>query len=571
MENKAPVQVLKEKFPDAILGMDDFRGDLSIRVKGDNLLSICKSLREDERTDMDLLLDLCGVHYPQKDHQFEVVYHLYSLTKKHHLRLKVPLKESDGSVESVIPVWKTANWFEREAYDLFGIKFKNHPNLRRLLCHENFKGHALRKDYPPDLRHPCHEVVDLITDNTIENPEDREFFETGEKPPRREGYIVNIGPSHPATHGTLRIQVLMDGETIVRAEQEIGYLHRCFEKMAETHDYYGVMPYTDRLNYCSSFMNNVGYAMAVEKLMGIEIPPRARYIRVILSEFSRIMDHLTCIGPNLVDLGALTNYWYTFQPREEIYGLLESCCGGRLTVAYARIGGLTFDVPEDFEAQCRAVLKMIPPLITDVDKLNKVNPIFQKRTREVGVMSAEDAIQWGWTGPCLRAAGVPYDVRKAHPYYDYDKYDFDIPVGTIGDTYDRYLVRMEEIRQSIRIIDQYLEHLPGGPVQTDDLKVNLPPKDAVYNKMEELIYHFKLVMHGILPPEGEVYSFTEGANGELGYYIVSDGTKNPYRIKVRPPCFPVFQAFGPMIEGLMIADAVATLGSINIIAGELDR
>jgi NADH:ubiquinone oxidoreductase subunit D len=311
--------------------------------------------------------------------------------------------------------------------------------------------------------------------------------------------------------------------------------------------------------------------MAVEKLMGIEIPKRAQYIRVILSEFSRIMDHLTCIGPNLVDLGALTNYWYTFQPREEIYGLLESCCGGRLTVAYARIGGLSFDVPDDFADRCRAVLKMIPPLITDVDELNRLNPIFQKRTREVGALSPDEAVQWGWTGPCLRACGVPYDVRKAHPYYDYDQFDFDVPVGTIGDTYDRYLVRMEEIRQSMRLIEQYLEKLPGGPVCVDDYQVVMPPKDETYARMEQMIYHFKLVMHGIQPPAGEVYSFTEAANGELGYYLVSDGTKNPYRIKVRPPCYPIFQAFGPLIEGGMIADAIAILGSVNIIAGELDR
>lgn len=386
-----------------------------------------------------------------------------------------------------------------------------------------------------------------------------------------EKLVINIGPSHPATHGTFRIQCVLEGETIVESHTEIGYLHRCFEKMAETHTWTQVIPYTDRLNYCSSFMNNVGYCMAVEKLLGITIPKRAEVIRVILSEFSRIMDHVVAIAASIVDLGGITNFWYFYRPREEIYELLEECSGARLTVNYARIGGLANDVPADFVSHCKSILKRLPKYWNDVDRLNTKNPIFQKRTRGIGLMSAEDAIAWGWTGPCLRASGVAYDVRKAYPYYDYDKYDFLIPTGKNGDTFDRYWVRMQEIIQSERIIEQALEALPSGPVMTDDKRIALPPKEEVYTNIEALMNHFKLIMEGIQVPKGEVYSFTEAANGELGFYIVSQGGGKPYRIKVRPPCFAIFQAFDEMLKGVMVSDVIAILGSLNIIAGELDR
>jgi len=342
--------------------------------------------------------------------------------------------------------------------------------------------------------------------------------------------------------------------------------------MSETHDYRGVIPYTDRLNYCSSFMNGVGYCKAVEKLLGCEVPKRAQYVRVILSEFSRIMDHLVCISTNLVDLGAITNFWYGFRPREEIYGLLESCCGARLTVSYCQIGGLAADVPDDFVEHCRRLVrKDVPRAVHELDKLNTKNRIFQERAVGIGVMPRENAIAWGWTGPCGRASGVEYDVCKAQPYYDYDKFEWEMPVETAGDVYARYLVRMEEIRQSMRIIEQALDNLPDGPVKVDDWRVSLPPKDEVYTNIEALMAHFMLIINGIQPPAGAVYDCTEGANGELGYYVVSDGSKHPYRVKVRPPCFAIFSAYDEMLQGLNVADTVSILGSLNIIAGESDR
>lgn len=364
----------------------------------------------------------------------------------------------------------------------------------------------------------------------------------------------------------------MDGETIADAIPEIGYLHRGFEKMSENSTYNQVIAYTDRLNYASCIMNNVGYAMAVEKLLDIEITKRAKYIRVITSEISRIMDHCLAIGPNLVDIGAMTIYWYIFQIREACYDLIEALCGARMTTSYTRIGGLTHDLPDGWIERTRNVItKDIPPLIDDIEGLISNNRIFIDRTKGVGAVSKEDAISYGFTGPCLRACGVYYDVRRAHPYYDYDKFNFDVPLGENGDTYDRYIVRVIEMRQSLRIIEQALDSIPDGPINVDDVKITLPPKENVYNNLESLICHFKLILDGIRPPEGEVYSYTEAANGELGFYIVSDGSKNPYRIKVRPPCFAIFQAFPEIIKGHMVADVIAILGSLNIVAGELDR
>jgi NADH-quinone oxidoreductase subunit C/D len=449
---------------------------------------------------------------------------------------------------------------------MFGIGFRNHPDLRRILCHEEFVGHALRKDHDPGGRTPLSHDYKLPIENLTEwLPEENPDRLTGQPT------IINIGPSHPATHGTLRIVCRLDGEKITHADAEIGYLHRCFEKMAETHQWNQVIPYTDRLNYMSSFLNNVGYAMAVEKLLGIEVPKRAQYIRVILGELSRIMDHMVCIGTNLVDIGALTNFWYTFEPREEIYDLLEMTAGERMMVSFVRVGGLMADLPKDFVPRCREVLNRLPKYIDDVHKLNTHNKIFKDRAVGVTEISAEDAIDWGFTGPCLRAAGVPYDIRQVHPYSSYEDFDFEVPIGSRGDVYDRYLVRMEEMKQSLRIIEQAIEHLPEGPFQIDDRRITLPPKHGVYTNIEDLMNHFKLVMHGIQPPPGEVYGYTEAANGELGYYIVSDGSLRPWRCHARGTCFPIFSAFPRLIEGGMVADAVASLGSLNIVAGELDR
>jgi NADH dehydrogenase I D subunit len=386
-----------------------------------------------------------------------------------------------------------------------------------------------------------------------------------------EPMYINIGPTHPATHGTFRIFAKLDGEKIAKAAVEIGFLHRGFEKIVETKHYTQVIPYTDRLNYCSGLVNNVGYCKAVERMLGLTITPRTEVIRVIICEIQRIMDHMICVGANLVDLGALTNFWYFFNARERLNDLLEALTGARLTYTYVRIGGLAWDLPKGFEENVRVALKEVPKAIRDVTGLVKRNRIFLERCQGVGVLSPDDALSLGFTGPCLRASGVAHDLRKTRPYYHYDEFDFDVPIGKNGDCYDRIFVRIEEMYQSLRIIEQALKKLPGGPINVDDKRVMLPEKDKVHNSMEALINHFKLVIEGIQPPPGEIYDAIEAPNGELGFYIVSDGGSHPYRIKARGPCFYLMNGLKKLIEGGMVADIVAVLGGLNIIAGELDR
>ncbi|MFZ9835222.1 MAG: NADH dehydrogenase (quinone) subunit D [Holophagaceae bacterium] len=383
--------------------------------------------------------------------------------------------------------------------------------------------------------------------------------------------IVNMGPSHPVTHGTLRIVLELQGEIITQATPEIGYLHRGVEKLGENLSYQQFIPLTDRLNYTSSMMNNVGYTMAVEKMLGISIPRRAEQIRVLVSELARIADHIICLGINAVDIGAFTAFLYLFRQRETVYDLFEMASGQRLHTSFTRVGGLFRDLPPEFIPLCEQFLKDAPKAIDELEKLLTKNPIWHDRTKGVGALSVEEAINWGYSGPCLRACGLAQDLRVKQPYMGYDQYEFDIPIGTSGDVFDRYLVRVEEMRQSLRIIRQVIRSLEAGPIIIDDYKIALPPKEKVYTRMESLIHHFKLIMHGMEMPVGEVYSSTEAANGELGFYIVSDGGKNPYRIRVRPPCLPIFSSFATKVRGRLIADAVAELGSMNVIAGELDR
>lgn len=554
------------------------------------LADLARELRDNQETRFDLLMDVAGVDYPDRPARFEAVYHLYSVSRNARLRLKVPVAESDPVLPSLVPVWNAANWAEREVFDMFGLRFTGHPNLSRILCHEAFQGHPLRKDYDPARRwiltedkiyKPHFDLPGLLSPqglqglpgNTGDGANGADGAPSGESDDDLfERMTINIGPSHPAMHGTFRLMAVLDGETIIASDVEIGYLHRCFEKMCETHTWQQVIPYTDRLNYCSSFINNVAYCRTVERLLGIEAPPRAVWARTILSEFSRIMDHCVCNGTTLVDAGGLTNFWYMFQPREEIYGLLESCCGARLTVSYCRIGGLSQDLPPDFMARSRRLLEIIPSFVGDVEKLCDHNRIWLDRAVGVAAISGAEAINWGWTGPCLRASGVPLDVRRAQPYDLYDTVDWEVPVLYGGDIFDRYRIRNLEIRQSLKIIRQLLDRgMPEGPFIVDDPHVALPPKEKAYNEMEAMIYHFKLIMDGIQVPEGELYLPTEGASGELGFYVLSDGTSHPYRIKVRPPCFPIMSTFTRLIRGGSVSDAVISLGGLNVVAGELER
>ena len=434
--------------------------------------------------------------------------------------------------------------------------------------------------------------------------------------------MLNIGPSHPAMHGIVRIVAGLDGELIRDAEVEIGYLHRGFEKMAEVVDYNGVIPYVDRLNYVSPLINNMGYCMAVEKLLGVSVPERCHYLRVIMSEISRITDHLTCVGATAMELGAFSVFLYMIKAREYLWDLVEMVTGARLTVSYCRVGGVKADLPEDFPKLCHKAFKETREVLVEVSELLTRNRIFKDRMTGTGVISAEDAISYGITGPFLRASGPDYDVRKDCPYAVYEQLPFEVPVGSVGDNMDRYLVRMEEMEQSMRIVEMALRKIPGGPIlvnpetgraipaaemvdlakvgnisaisggravpgptlegagrdhhssiAADEKRAFLPPKEDTYGNIEGLMNHFKLVMlgHGIRPPKGEVYFPVEGANGELGFYVVSDGVGEAYRVRVRPPCFAIMSALPKLLIGEMMADMVPTFGSVNMIGGELDR
>ncbi len=395
--------------------------------------------------------------------------------------------------------------------------------------------------------------------------------EAHELPP--ELMTVNMGPSHPAMHGTVRIVLTVDGERIVDSDVQPGYLHRCFEKESEFATYTQIFPYTDRLNYVSPMINNVGWAMAVEKLMGLrdQVPRRAEYIRVMVSEISRITDHLTCIGASSMELGAFTAFLYFLKAREWLYTLLEELSGARLTHSYVRVGGVASDLTTDFCSKLSAILDKIDGVKGEVEQLLTNNKIFRDRMVGVGALSREDAIRYGQSGPIGRACGIDYDVRKDHPYSVYPELEFDVPVGTTGDCYDRYLVRLEELNQSIRMLRQCIRQIPDGPTMSADPRVALPPKTETYNTIEAMIRHFKHIMDGIRVPPGEAYTFVEGGNGELGFFIVADGTGRPYKAYVRSPSFVALGTVPRLIHDHLIADVVPIFGMINMIGGECDK
>jgi NADH-quinone oxidoreductase subunit D len=402
-------------------------------------------------------------------------------------------------------------------------------------------------------------------------PIDQEL-EEGELELPSQPMSLNMGPSHPAMHGTIRIVMELSGESILKADVQIGYLHRGFEKMCERGNWTQVFPYVDRCNYASPMLNNVGFALAVEKLLDVTVPERCQYYRVVLGELARIADHLTCNGAMAMELGAFTPLLWFMKGREMVYDIMEEETGARLTHSFGRVGGMAQPPTSNFKAMVSAVIPRILSIVGEAETLLLQNRIFLDRLQGVGKIAAADAIALGWTGPCLRSTGVAYDVRKAHPYLVYDRFTFDVPVGQEGDNWDRFMVRLEEMRQSARIIEQALEQMPdSGPVNVSDPRIVLPPKDEVYTTIEGTIQHFKIVMEGIKVPAGEAYGYTEGGNGELGFYLVSDGSGTPYRVRIRPPCFAITQALGGLITGIMIPDVVPTFGSLNMIGGECDH
>jgi NADH-quinone oxidoreductase subunit C/D len=570
--NATALEKFQAAFPDATCKV--VLDTVVIDVQPDSLESTLSKLKTDPDFNCGLLLDVTGIDYKDypeaQDARFYVVYTIRNWQDNLVVQVRTPASDPATGIPTATHLWESANWGEREVWDQYGINFQNHPDQRRILNHFQFEGHPLRKDY--DIR-----KGQVCTDNDSLEKEIRARLaqngveESTMQDINTEIMFLNLGPSHPATHGAIRILTALDGETIMANVNEIGYLHRGFEKTSENLTYNQVIPLTDRLNYCSSMINNIAYVKAVESWLEIEITERAQFMRVVLTEFYRVLDHLVCIAANMVDMGGLTNYWYLYNEKEAAYDFISRLTGARLTSSFTRIGGMYRDFYEGWESDLELHLKAIEKGIGDSLNLVLKNRIVHDRTQGVCVLSAEDALSYGFTGPSLRASGVPFDLRKDAPYYNYESFDFEIPVGSKGDIYDRIMIRFEEMFQSIRIIRQAMKSIPGGPVFIKDSQSVLPAKAEVYNNIEGLANHFKLIFEGVKTPPGEWYDSFEAANGELGFHFVSDGSGRPYKLKVRPPCFYIMSGFHKMVEGNMIADAVINLGSINIIGGELDR
>ena len=543
-----------------------FNCDMLIDSK--DLKSTISKLKNDEN--YTILLDITAIDYSKfpdiTPSIFAVVYILRDETFKKQISIKSFINDETLEIDSLCDLYESANWAERETYDQYGIKFVGHPNLKRVLNHHQFVGHPLRKDYETTKGQICTKTEDLM-DEMLPLLKSKGYDDEEIK----DLMLLNVGPSHPASHGTIRNFVAMEGETITACVTEIGYLHRGFEKSCENHTYSQIIPYTDRLNYCSAILNNIGYSKAVEEMLKIDITARAKMIRIIIGELSRIIDHLVCNAANMVDLGGLTNFWYLFAPRDKAYDLLSKLTGARLTNTYTRIGGLEFDLYDGFASDLDAVLKETQTAIDDALSLIAHNRIFHDRTQDVGVIKPSFALDYGITGPNLRSTGITHDLRKDKPYYGYENFEFDVVVGSHGDIYDRMMCRFEEMRQSIRIIKQAMKELPDGPINVDAPGILLPSKKDVYGNIEGLMNQFKLTFEGIKVPKGEYYSSTEAGNGELGFFIISDGSGTPYKIKCRPPCFYALSSYAKLVEGGMLADAVVTMASMNFIAGEFDR
>ena len=537
-------------------------------VDSKDLRATLLKLKKDD--DFTILLDMTAVDYSKfpdsTPSRFAVVYVLRSSDFKKETTVKAFVSDETLSVDTVSDIFPSANWAEREAYDQYGVIFLNHPNLKRVLNHKQFIGHPLRKDYKITQGQICTETDDLMDEMLpllkSKGYTDEEIADL---------MLLNVGPSHPASHGTIRNFVALEGETIAACVTEIGYLHRGFEKACEHHIYSQVIPYTDRLNYCSAILNNIGWAKAIEDMMKIEITPRAKMIRVVIGELSRIIDHFVCNAANMVDLGGLTSLWYLFGARDQAYDLLSKLTGARLTNTYTRIGGLEFDLYDGFDKDLEEVLKTSEKAIEDVLSLIAHNKLFHDRTQDVGVIKPDFALANGISGPNLRAAGVAHDLRKDKPYYGYENFDFDVVIGSHGDVYDRMMCRFEESIQSIKIIRQAMKNMPDGAINVYAPNLVLPNKKDVYGNIEGLMNQFKLTFEGTLVPKGEYYSSTEATNGELGFFIISDGSGRPYKVKCRPPCFYSLAAYSKIVEGTMLADAVVTMASLNFIAGEFDR
>ena len=575
------VTILNQTFPGDILTVQDTKDDFpTLWVKPASIVEVLRFLKTAVDGPYKMLYDLTAVdeqariHRPdQPGSRFTVVYQLLSFERNAFLRLKVPLTAAEPVITSVISVWPAASWYEREVYDLFGIRFQGHPHLKRILMPDTWEGHPLQKCHPA-------RATEMPPYQLPENKQEMEQLSMQFKPEEwgldstlgdDDLLFLNLGPQHPGTHGILRLVVQLDGENIMNVVPDIGFHHRGAEKMGERQSWHSYIPYTDRVEYLGGVMNNFPYVMAVEKLAGIVVPDRAKVIRIMLSELFRISSHLVWYGTFAQDLGMMTPVFLTFNDREKVLDIIAAICGARMHPNWFRIGGVAQELPKGWEGLIQAFLDYFPKRLTEYDNLVMKNSIFKARTIGIGVYSTEEAIEWGITGPGLRATGLEWDFRKKQPYSGYEQFEFDVPIGQNGDCFDRAKVRVEELRQSLRIIQQCLNNMPAGPYKSDHPLTTPPVREHTLQDIETLIQHFLNVAWGPVIPPGEAFCGVEATKGHNGYYLISDGNTSSYRTRIRTPSFPHLQFVPTISTGYTLPDLMAILGATDYVLSDVDR
>jgi NADH-quinone oxidoreductase subunit C/D len=579
--NHSLLDELECRFGQAILARQKTRDHIpTVWVAAEDAPEVLRWLKTGVQRPFRMLYDLTAIDErlrtrrpgePPSD--FTVVYHLLSFDRNEDVRVKVPLRGEYPSLRTVTNLWPSANWYEREVWDLFGISFEGHPHLKRILLPETWQGHPLRKEHPA-------RATEM---GPFRLPEEKEIAEQealrfrpdhwGLQEQREDVDLMflNLGPNHPGTHGVLRLVLQLDGEEIVDIVPEIGFHHRGAEKMGERQTWHTYIPYTDRVDYLGGVMNNFAYVLAVEKLAGIQVPERAQVIRVLLAELFRLASHLVWYGTFAQDVGALSPVFYMFNDRERIFDIVTAVTGGRMHPAWFRIGGVARDLPKGWDEKVRAFVRYMPKRLREYEKLVMKNRILKARTRGIGRLSLEEAIDWGMTGPGLRACGLEWDLRKKRPYSGYDQFEFEIPTAPGGDCYDRAVVRVEELRQSLRIVEQCLNHMPEGPYKADHPLAVPPARERMLKDIETLIAHFLGVSWGPVIPAGEAHAAVEATKGNNGYYLISDGGIHAYRVRIRTPSFAHIQMVPLLSRGLMVADLLAILGSVDFVLADVDR
>jgi NADH-quinone oxidoreductase subunit C/D len=572
---------LESRFGQALLAWQPARdGIQTVWVSTEGASEILRYLKDEADRPYRMLYDLTaldervrGHRQGQPESDFTVVYHLLSFERNEDIRIKVPLLGEVPSLRTITDLWPSANWYEREIWDMFGVTFEGHPHLRRILLPSTWEGHPLRKEHP--ARATEMEPFRLPEEKDLREQEALQFRpdEWGLKVRDEDVDLMflNLGPNHPGTHGVLRLVLQLDGEEIVEIVPEIGFHHRGAEKMGERQTWHTYIPYTDRIDYLGGVMNNLAYVLTVEKLAGIEVPDRVKVIRVMLAELFRMASHLVWYGTFAQDVGALSPVFYMFNDRERIFDIVTAVTGGRMHPAWFRIGGVAQDLPRGWDQRVREFVQYMPRRLREYEKLVMRNRILKARTQGIGRYTLEEAIEWGVTGPGLRACGFQWDFRKKRPYSGYDQFDFEIPTAVNGDCYDRAVVRVEELRQSLRIIEQCLNNMPPGPYKADHPLATPPRKERTMQDIETLITHFLGVSWGPVIPAGEAHVGIEATKGNNGYYLVSDGDIHAYRVRIRTPSFAHIQMVPLVSRGLMVPDLLAILGSVDFVLADVDR